>query len=130
IIAFHQHMPAPLADSDHKEVDLEIARRLPLPEDFKDSFLGILVFNRRTLRAFEPADYELHEHLHRLSSNHRTNSCLDGRAISNLATSYPKIARDLLARSAEGASGTIRLDQQAAPSGPGECLPLTGVVAQ
>ena len=26
IVAFHQHMPTPFADSDHKEVDLEIAR--------------------------------------------------------------------------------------------------------
>ena len=60
IVAFHQHVPAPLADSDHKEIDLEIARRFPLAEDFEDSLLGILVFDRRTLRAFEPADHIFH----------------------------------------------------------------------
>src|SRR5258705_2359408 len=48
IVAFHQHVPAPLADSDHEEVDLEIAWGLPLAEDFEDSLLGILVFRRRT----------------------------------------------------------------------------------
>src|SRR5262249_23771642 len=52
--------PAPLADSDHKEVDLEIARSLPLAEDFEDALLSILVFHRRTLRAFEPADHVFH----------------------------------------------------------------------
>lgn len=34
IVALHQHISAPLADSDYKEVDFEIARRLPLAENF------------------------------------------------------------------------------------------------
>ncbi len=50
IVAFHQHVPAPLADSDHKEVDLEIARRLPLAEDFEDS-----LFERSRIRSANPA---------------------------------------------------------------------------
>src|SRR5436190_18635976 len=60
VVAFHQHVPAPLADPDDEELDLEITRRLPLAEDFEDALLGILVFHRRTLRAFEPADDVLH----------------------------------------------------------------------
>src|SRR5579859_4986118 len=60
IIAFHQHVPAPLADTDHKEVDLEIVRCLPLAKDFEDSLLGILVLHGRSLRALEPADHVFH----------------------------------------------------------------------
>ncbi len=60
IVAFHQHMPAPLADPDHKEIDLEIARALPLTEDLKDPLLGVLIFHRRALRPLEPADYVFH----------------------------------------------------------------------
>lgn len=60
VVAFHQHVPAPFTDADHKEVDLEIARRLPLAEDFEDSLLGVLVFDRRTLRTLGPTDHVLH----------------------------------------------------------------------
>src|SRR5438477_10170558 len=60
IVAFHQHVPAPLADTDHKEVDLEIGWRLPLTEHLEYSLLGILVLRGRTSRAFDPADYVLH----------------------------------------------------------------------
>src|SRR2546423_12678135 len=45
IVAFHQHVPAPLADSDHEEFDLEIGGRLPLTEYLEDSLLGILVLD-------------------------------------------------------------------------------------
>jgi hypothetical protein len=50
-------MSAPRAEPDDKEIDLEIARCFPLAKDFKDTLLGIFVFQRRTLRAFESADY-------------------------------------------------------------------------
>src|SRR5438045_823313 len=62
IVAFHQHVPAPLADSDYKKVDLEIGWRLPLTEHLKYSLLGILIFRRRALRALEPADHVLHRY--------------------------------------------------------------------
>src|ERR1051326_4341995 len=60
IVALHQHVPAPFADSDHKEVDLEITWCIPLAENFEDSLLGVLVFHRRALRALEPTDHILH----------------------------------------------------------------------
>src|SRR5258708_20711992 len=60
VVTFHQHVPTPLADSDHEELDLEIGGRLPLTEYLKDSLLGILVFDGRTLRTLEPADHVLH----------------------------------------------------------------------
>src|SRR6266566_3170616 len=60
IIAVHQHMPTPLAHTYYEHLDLEIGRRLPRTEHLKDSLLGILVLDRRTLRAFEPADHVLH----------------------------------------------------------------------
>src|SRR5579885_1656587 len=60
IVAFHQHVPAPFADPDHEKIDFETARGFPLTEDFKDSLLGVLVLDRRTLRALEPADYIFH----------------------------------------------------------------------
>src|SRR6266581_3284295 len=60
IVAIYEHMPTPLADSYHEEVDLEIGGRLPLTENLKDSLLGILVLDWRTLRAFAPADHVLH----------------------------------------------------------------------
>ena len=63
IVAVHQHMPTPFAHSHYKQLDLEICGRLPLSEYFKDSLLGILVLFRRTLRAFEPTDHVLQEHL-------------------------------------------------------------------
>ena len=59
IVALYEHMPTPLADSYHEEVDLEIGGRLPLTEHLKDSLLGILVLDGRTLRAFEPAEHVL-----------------------------------------------------------------------
>src|SRR5437870_1006311 len=60
IVALYQHMPTPLADPYHEEFDLEIGGRLPLTEYLKDSHLGILVLDGRTLRAFEPADHVFH----------------------------------------------------------------------
>src|SRR5689334_3688685 len=60
VIAFHQHVPAPLADPDHEEVDLEVARRLPLAEHIQDPLLRVLVFHWRTLLALEPADHVFH----------------------------------------------------------------------
>ncbi len=52
IVAFHQHMPTPLADSYHEEFNLEIGGGLPLAEYLEDSLLGVLVLDGRTLRAF------------------------------------------------------------------------------
>jgi hypothetical protein len=60
IVAVHQHMPTPLADTDYEELDLEIGWRRPLTKHFKDSLLDILVLYWRTLRALEPADYVFH----------------------------------------------------------------------
>ncbi len=54
IVAVHQHMPAPLAHANHEKLDLEIGRRLPLAKHLEDSFLGVLILYRRTLRPFEP----------------------------------------------------------------------------
>ncbi len=60
IVAFHQHVPAPLADSYYEKFDLEIGGRLPLTEYLEDSLLGILVFSGRALRAFKPANHVFH----------------------------------------------------------------------
>ena len=62
IVALYQHTSTPLADSYHEEFDPEIGGRLLLTEYLKDSLLGILVLDRRTLRAFKPADHVLHWH--------------------------------------------------------------------
>src|SRR2546430_15161244 len=51
IVAFHQHVPAPLADSYYKKFDLEIGGRLPLTENLDGLALGIFVFNWRSLPA-------------------------------------------------------------------------------
>src|SRR6476619_4688459 len=61
IVAFHQHVPAPLADADHKEVDLEVVWCLPLPKDFEDALLGVLVLHGGALRTLEPADHVFHD---------------------------------------------------------------------
>jgi len=53
-------MTTPVTDPDYKELDFEIGRRLPLAKHLKDSRLSILVFRRRTLRAFIPADHVFH----------------------------------------------------------------------
>ena len=45
IVAVHQHMPAPFADADNEDLDLEVRRRLPGAEDLKDALLGIFVFD-------------------------------------------------------------------------------------
>src|ERR1700691_897942 len=57
IVAVHQHMPTPLAHTNDEKLDLEIGWRLPLAKHLEDSLLGVLILDRRTLRAFEPADY-------------------------------------------------------------------------
>jgi hypothetical protein len=49
-------MPTPLAHTDHEKPDFEIGWRLPLAKHLEDSLLGILILQRRTLRAFESAD--------------------------------------------------------------------------
>src|SRR5712691_584403 len=77
IVTFHQHMPTPLAHSYYEEFDLEIGGRLPLTEYLKDSLLGILVLQGRTLRALEPADRVLHRHPPN-SVGPRNDCCLDG----------------------------------------------------
>jgi hypothetical protein len=53
-------MPTPLAHTYDEKLDLEIGWRLPPAKHLEDSLLGILILHRRTLRAFEPADYVLH----------------------------------------------------------------------
>src|ERR1017187_1716010 len=53
-------MPTPLSNTHHEKLDLEIGWRLPLAKHLEDSLLGILILYRRTLRAFEPADYVFH----------------------------------------------------------------------
>jgi len=73
IVTFHQHMAAPLANSNDEKVDLETGGRFPLAEYLKDSFLGILLLHGRTLRAFEPANHVFHWHPSRLM-------CLPGGA--------------------------------------------------
>src|ERR1700692_1919072 len=60
IVAFHQHMPTPLAHTNYEKLDLEIGWRLPLAKHLEDSLLRVLILHRRTLRAFEPADYVFH----------------------------------------------------------------------
>src|SRR5437879_437582 len=77
IVALYQHMATPLADSYHEEFDREIGGRLPLTEYLKDSLLGILVLDGRTLGAFEPADHVLHWHPPNCVGP-RNDCCLDG----------------------------------------------------
>src|SRR5207248_9945442 len=57
IVAFHQHVPTPLADSYYEKFNPEIGGRLPLTEYLEDSLLGILVFKGRTLRSFKPTNH-------------------------------------------------------------------------
>src|SRR2546426_9517144 len=70
-------MPTPLAHTHYEELDLEVGWRLPLTKHLKDSFLGILVLHRRTLRAFEPADHVLHRYPPNCVGP-RSDCCLDG----------------------------------------------------
>src|SRR5208282_122183 len=60
IVAVHQHVPAPFADSHYEHLDLEIGGGLPLREHLQDPLLDILVLHRRTLRTFKPANHVLH----------------------------------------------------------------------
>src|SRR3990172_6975097 len=77
IVAVHQHVPTPLADSHYEELDLESRGRLPLTEHLKYPLLGILVLRRRTLRAFEPADHVLRRYPPNCVGP-RNDCCLDG----------------------------------------------------
>src|ERR1700681_1473237 len=61
VVAFHQHIPAPITDADHEGLDFEIGRRLPWAEDLQDSLLCIFVLDGRALRTFVPSDHVLHE---------------------------------------------------------------------
>jgi hypothetical protein len=60
IVAFHQQMASPVADTNDEKLDLEIGWGFPVTKYFKNSLLGILVLHRRTLRTFEPADHGFH----------------------------------------------------------------------
>src|SRR6266516_1231909 len=60
IVAVPQHTPTPLACSHDEQLDLELGGRLPLSEHLQYPLLGILVFDRRTLRTFEPTDHVFH----------------------------------------------------------------------
>jgi hypothetical protein len=48
VVAFHQHIAAPVAHADHERVDLEIGWRLPWTEDLQDPLLCIFVLDRGT----------------------------------------------------------------------------------
>src|SRR5439155_17298357 len=60
IVAVHQHVPTPISHADNEHFDLEVGGGLPWTKDFKDSLLGILVFERRTLGAFKPTEHIFH----------------------------------------------------------------------
>src|ERR1700733_11520205 len=60
IIAFHQHVPAPITDTDHERMVLEIGRRLPWAEDLQNPLLCIFVLDGRALRVFAPCGHVLH----------------------------------------------------------------------
>ena len=60
IVAVHQQISSPIANTNHEELDLEIRWGLPLAKHFEDSFLGIFLFQRGTLRTFIPTDHVLH----------------------------------------------------------------------
>lgn len=44
VVTLHEHVAAPLADADHKKVDLEIVRPFPLAKYVENSLLRVLVF--------------------------------------------------------------------------------------
>src|ERR1700722_4325550 len=60
IITFHQHISAPITNTDDERQDLEIGWRLPRAKDLQNSLLGILVFDGRALRTLVPGDHVLH----------------------------------------------------------------------
>src|SRR5204863_707862 len=62
VVALEQHVSAPFANAYHEEFDLEIGGGFPLTEYLENSLLGILVLDRRALRALEPADHVFHWH--------------------------------------------------------------------
>src|SRR5260221_14336568 len=76
IIAVRQHIPSPIAYPHHEQLDLEIVGRLPLSENLQYPLLSILVFHRRSLRTFEPADHILHRYSPFLSWCYRNGCCL------------------------------------------------------
>jgi hypothetical protein len=72
IVTVQQHIPASVTYSYDEQLDLEIAGRFPLGEHLKDSLLRILVFHRRSLRTFGPAEHLFHRHpLFALKSSER-----------------------------------------------------------
>ncbi len=60
IVAFHQHVAAPIAHAHHDQLDLEIGGRFSLGEHLQNPLPGILVFHRRALRSFKPTDHVFH----------------------------------------------------------------------
>jgi hypothetical protein len=62
IVAIQHHIAAPVADSDNEQLDLEIVGLFPLSENLQYPLLGILVLNRRSLRAFGLGDHVLHRY--------------------------------------------------------------------
>jgi hypothetical protein len=62
IVAVQQHIPTPVTHAYDEQLDLEIAGRFSLREHLKDPLLRILVFHRRALRTFGPAEHVFHRH--------------------------------------------------------------------
>src|SRR5271155_4894041 len=60
IVAVHQQIAAPIAYTNHEELDFEIRGGLPLAKHLQDSLLGVFVLQRGALRAFVPTDHVLH----------------------------------------------------------------------
>src|SRR5436190_13089216 len=60
VVAVDEHIPAPVADADDEQLDLEIGWRLPLGEDLENPLLRVLVGGSRALRTFVPSDHVLH----------------------------------------------------------------------
>jgi hypothetical protein len=118
IVAFHQHVPTPLAHTYHEKLDLEIGWRLPLAKHLKDSLLGILILYRRTLRAFEPADYVWHVLLlfgKSITAPHSTPSAI------GMGASHQTGWTGLVAKNCYNRSGEV--ETQAVFAGLGETLP-------
>src|SRR6266487_6425191 len=61
VVAFHQHIPAPITDADDEGLDFEIVWRFPWAEDLQNSLLRIFVLDGRTLGTFVPCDHVLHQ---------------------------------------------------------------------
>src|SRR6266853_2341473 len=62
IITIQHHVAAPVTHSNHEQLDLEIGGRLPLRENLQNPLLCVLVFDRRTWRAFGLGEHVFHRY--------------------------------------------------------------------